>query len=67
MREVTLSIPESRWNAFTAYAQAHGLRINEEINIPEAHKALVRQRISEAQPETTIAWEEARKQFRFAL
>ena len=42
-----------------------GLEISEEEEIPETHKAIVRERIKTAKPEEMIPWVEARKQFKF--
>ncbi len=37
----------------------------EEIDIPDGHKAIVRERIKNSNPEELIPWQEARKQLRF--
>ncbi len=37
----------------------------EELPIPEEHKAIVRERIRNSNPDDLIPWEEARKQLRF--
>ena len=43
-----------------------GLEVSsEEMEIPEEHKAIVRERIRTTKLEDMIPWEEARKQFTF--
>ena len=37
----------------------------EELDIPEEHKQIVRERIKKSNPEELISWKEARKQLRF--
>lgn len=39
-----------------------GIEVAPDIEIPESHKTLVRERIKDSKPEDYIAWEEARKQ-----
>ena len=40
-----------------------GFEKNNENEIPERHKAIVRERIKSAKSEKLISWKEARKQF----
>jgi hypothetical protein len=40
-----------------------GFEKNNENEIPEGHKAIVRERIKSAKSEKLISWKEARKQF----
>ncbi len=42
-----------------------GIEVSEEVEIPEEHKSIVRERIKSTKPEDMIPWEEARKQFSF--
>ena len=42
-----------------------GLEVTEDVEIPEEHKKIVRERIKTAKPEEMVPWEEARKQFTF--
>ena len=42
-----------------------GIQVAEDIEIPEAHKAIVRERIKSSRPENLIPWAEAREQFTF--
>lgn len=44
-----------------------GIHVSEEVEIPEEHKAIVRERIKTAKPEEMIPWEEARKQLSFKV
>lgn len=62
MKEVTLKIPDSKYQFFMELVQQLGFEESEDINIPEEHKAIVRERIKNSKPEELIPWEEARKQ-----
>jgi len=42
-----------------------GFEKAEDLDIPEEHKAIVRERIKNSKPEELIPWQEARKQLRF--
>ena len=42
-----------------------GFEVAGEIEIPEEHKKIVRERIKKTIPEDLVPWEEARKQFKF--
>jgi len=42
-----------------------GFKVNEEPEIPEEHKDIVRERVKTAKPEDMVPWKEARKQFSF--
>ncbi len=65
MKQVTLNIPDSKYQFFIELIDNLGFDKAEEIFIPEEHKAIVRERILNSNPEDLIPWEEARKQLRF--
>lgn len=65
MQEVTLRIPDEKVAFFKELIQELGFEEVQDLEIPEKHKAIVRDRIKTAKPEEMIPWEEARKQFTF--
>ncbi len=65
MKEITLKIPNEKFGFFKELMQQLGFEVSEEIEIPEEHKNIVRERIKTADPEDMIPWEEAREQFAF--
>ena len=65
MKEVTLKIPDKKLDFFMELIKQLGFEITDEVEIPEEHKATVRERISTAKAEDMVPWKEARKQFTF--
>jgi hypothetical protein len=65
MKQITLQIPEKKYHFFMELIRQLGIHVSEEVEIPEEHKAIVRERIKTTKPEEMIPWEEARKQFSF--
>jgi hypothetical protein len=65
MKEVTLKIPDKKLGLFMELIRQLGFEATEEPDIPEEHKAIVRERIKTAKPEDMVPWKEARKQFTF--
>lgn len=65
MKEVTLKIPESKLSFFLELIEHLGFEVTEEMQIPEEHKAIVRERIKLSKPDDLILRTEARKQFTF--
>jgi len=65
MKQVTLNIPDSKYQFFIELINNLGFDTPAEIFIPEEHKAIVRDRIKNSKREDLIPWEEARKQLRF--
>lgn len=45
--------------------QQLGFEVSEEVEIPEEHKAIVRERIKTGKTEDMVSWKEARKQLTF--
>lgn len=64
MKEVLLKIPDKKYNFFMELITQLGFEVAEVVEIPEEHKAIVRERIRTARPEEMVPWKEARKQFR---
>jgi hypothetical protein len=68
MKEITLKIPDKKFNFFMELVNQLGIEVSkDEIIIPDEHKAIVRDRINNAKPEDSIPWEEARKQLKFKI
>lgn len=65
MKEVTLKIPDKKLSFFMELIKQLGFEVSEEVEIPEEHKAIVRERIKTAKAEDMVPWKEARKQFTF--
>lgn len=65
MRKVTINVPDHKYQFFMELLQNLGFDKTEELEIPEQHKEIVRERIRNSKPEELIPWSEARKQIRF--
>lgn len=66
MKEIILKVPDQKVDFILQLIEQLGLETSTELpDIPEEHKAIVRERIQTAKPEDMIPWEEARKQFTF--
>jgi len=65
MREVTLKISDKQFGFFMELVKQLGIEVAEDVNIPEEHKTIVRDRIRSSIPEELIPWDEARKQLNF--
>jgi hypothetical protein len=65
MREITLKIPEEKFEFYMELFEQLGLETGFEYEIPEQHKEIVRERIKNSRPEDLIPWEEARKKLKF--
>ncbi|MAC95615.1 MAG: hypothetical protein CMC96_08935 [Flavobacteriales bacterium] len=65
MKEVRLKIPDNKISFFMELINQLGIEVAEQIDIPEEHKTIVRERIKTTKPEDMIPWDEARKQFSF--
>jgi hypothetical protein len=64
MKEITLKIPESKFGFFMELIKNLGFDTADDIEIPEEHKAIVRERIKNSKPEDMMPWKEARKQLK---
>ncbi len=66
MKEITLRVPNQKVDFVLELIEQLGLEVaSEKMEIPEEHKAIVRERIRTAKPEDMVPWEEARKRFTF--
>ncbi len=65
MKEVTLKIPDDKYQFFLELIDSLGFEKTEEWDIPEEHKTIVGERIKNSKPEELIPWEEARMRLRF--
>ena len=65
MKEITLKIPDKKFGFFMELINQLGFEVSEEVDIPEEHKAIVRERIKTAKAEDVVPWKEARGQFTF--
>jgi len=63
MKEVLLKIPDNKFNFFMELIRQLGFEVAEEVEIPEEHKAIVRERIKTTKEGDMLAWKVARKQF----
>ena len=65
MKQVTLNIPEHQLEFFLQLVNKLGFEMTENLDIPEEHKKIVRERIKTANPADLIPWDEARNQLKF--
>jgi hypothetical protein len=65
MKQVTISLPNEQLDFFIQLVHKLGFEVEQEINIPEEHKLLVRERIRNSNPEDLISWKAARKKLVF--
>ena len=65
MKEVTLKIPDKKFGFFMELIKQLGFEVSEQMEIPEQHKTIVRERIKTARPEDMLTWKDARSQFTF--
>lgn len=67
MKEVTLRIPDKKFGFFMELIEQLGIEVAEEVEIPEEHKAIVRERIkkSNQNPERLLDWNQVQDNFRF--
>ncbi|RPA68715.1 hypothetical protein EF405_09095 [Cyclobacteriaceae bacterium YHN15] len=65
MREVTIKIPEEKFEFYMELFGQLGLETEFEHEIPEEHKEIVRERIKNSKSEDLIPWEEERKMLKF--
>ncbi len=64
MTEITLNIPDNKYQFFLELINKIGIETKEN-RIPEEHKTIVRERIRTAKPDNMTTWEDARKSFSF--
>lgn len=66
MREITLKIPDKKFAFFMELIKQLGIEVSGDTEIPEEHKAIVRERIKKAEqnPERLLDWEQVKDDFR---
>lgn len=66
MKEVTLKIPDEKFDFFMELVQELGIDVTEKMDIPEEHKSIVRERIkkSNKDPDRLIDWDKAKDSFK---
>lgn len=67
MKEITLRIPDHKVDFVMELIEQLGLDISDELEIPEEHKEIVRERIrkSNKNPDRLLDWEEVKDSFKF--
>ncbi|HSV77001.1 MAG TPA: addiction module protein [Bacteroidales bacterium] len=58
MKEITIKIPEKKVSFFMELIRQLGLEVTEEVEIPEEHKQIVRERVKkyENSPGSYLSW-----------
>ena len=66
MKEITLKIPDNKFDFFMELIRQLGIEVSQKIEIPEEHKTIVNQRIekSNQNPERLSDWDEVQDNFR---
>ncbi len=65
MKKITLNIPDKKVDFFKELARQLGFKISEEVEIPEEHKAIVRERMAKSakNPERLLDWDQVKDDF----
>ena len=60
MKEITLKIPDDKFDSFMKLARESGVEISGDVEIAEKHKTIVRERIikSSQNPRRLLDWEQ---------
>ncbi len=68
MKQVTLNIPERKFNLFMELVESLGFTKDDNFEISEEHKQIVRQRIeaSKQNPYRLLDWEDVKNDFIFS-
>jgi len=66
MKEITLKVPDHKIDFVLELFEQLGIEVFDEIEIPEEHKEIVRERIrkSKANPERLLNWDEVKDNFK---
>lgn len=64
MKQITLRIPDQKYDDFLKLVEEMGIEI-EDSNITTEQKEIVRERIRTAKADEMMPWDEARRQFVF--
>ena len=65
MKQVTIKLPNEQLAFFKQLVEKLGFEIEQEVTIPESHKAIVRDRIKKSKSDELLQWKEARKKLVF--
>ncbi len=65
MKQITLNIPEHKYSFFLELLNNLGIEKLDEIEIPEEHKKIVRQRIKGSKKEDLLTWDDAKKNLNY--
>jgi hypothetical protein len=65
MKRITINVPDNKYQFFLELIHNLGFDKVEDLEIPEEHKEIVRERIKNSKSEDLISWKEARKQLKF--
>ena len=67
MKQITLNIPDSKYQFFVELINNLGFDKSEEVNILDQHKTIVRERTlrSNENPERLLNWDEVKDDFKF--
>ena len=67
MKEITVKIPEKKLDFFMELVNQLGIEVSHEIDVPEEHKNIVRERIkkSNSNPEQLLDWNRIQNNFLF--
>jgi hypothetical protein len=67
MKEVTLKIPDKKFKFFMELIKHLGFEVSEEVDIPEDHKNIVRERIKKSyeNQDRLLEWDEVKDDFKF--
>jgi len=63
MKEVTLKIPDSKFNFFMELVKNLGFVKTNDIDIPEKDKALVRERMKNSKADELLDWDNVKDDF----
>lgn len=66
MKEITLKVPDHKVDFVLELIEQLGLEFTDDIEIPEEHKEIVRERIrkSNANPDLILNWDEVKDNFK---
>lgn len=65
MKQITIKLPNEQLAFFKQLVEKLGFEIEQEMTIPESHKAIVRDRIKKSKPDELLSWKEGRKKLVF--
>ena len=65
MTQVKINVPDDKYSFFVELMENLGFELDEDIDIPEEHKEIVRERIqlSKNDPDRLLDWEQVKDSF----